>query len=396
MKLQRPSSRHISIAVAAAVLVAAVAFIAVRSGPLARTRVTLTQPVEGALAPTLFGIGTVEAQRAWLIGPTGAGRVLRVLVDAGQSVKAGQLLAEMDPVDLPERVAALQASQQRAISAIAAAQAQTEDAQARRALAAMNEKRYAELQQKGFISPSAAESKAQELASADAALNASQASLAGSRQDLIRIQAETAALAQQRASVRLLAPADAVVVSRDAEPGSTVVAGQAVLRLADPSSLWVKLRLDQGRSAGLTNGLPARITLRSRPAQPLPGHVARVEMQADSVTEERLAQIAFDTPPPGLVMGELAEVTLTLPATARTLLLPNAAIHRRGGQTGVWRLTDGEPRFVPLQLGQSSPDGAVQVLNGVQAGDKVVLHSEKALSPGQRIQIVDSLTGKQP
>ncbi len=396
MKLQRPSSRQVSIAVAAVVLIAAVGFIAVRSGPLARTRVTLTQPVEGALTPTLFGIGTVEAQRAWLIGPTGAGRVLRVLVDAGQSVKAGQLLAEMDPVDLPERVAALQASQQRATSAIAAAQAQSADAQARRKLAAMNAQRYAELQQKGFISPSAGEGKAQELASADAALSAAQASLAGARQDLDRIRADTAALEQQRASVRLLAPADAVVVSRDAEPGSTVVAGQAVLRLADPASLWVKLRLDQGRSAGLIHGLPARITLRSRPAQPLAGRVARVELQADSVTEERLAQIAFDAPPPGLVMGELAEVTLTLPATARTLLLPNAAILRQGGQTGVWRLTDGEPGFAPVRLGQSGPDGLVQVLDGVQAADKVVLHSEKALSPGQRIQIVDSLTGKQP
>ena len=53
-------------------------------------------------------------------------------------------------------------------------------------------------------------------------------------------------------------PADGIVTSRDAEAGSTVVAGQAVLKLADPASLWVKLRLDQGRSGGLAPGLPAK------------------------------------------------------------------------------------------------------------------------------------------
>jgi HlyD family secretion protein len=94
------------------------------------------------------------------------------------------------------------------------------------------------LRQKDFISPSAAEAKVQELTSADAALSAAQASLAGARQDLTRTRADVAALTQQRQNVRLLAPADGIVTSRDAEAGSTVVAGQAVLKLADPATAW--------------------------------------------------------------------------------------------------------------------------------------------------------------
>ena len=396
MKLKRPSSRQLSIALAALALLAAIVFIAVRSGPLAATRITVVTVAEASLSPRLFGTGTVEARRAWLIGPTAAGRVLRVLVDVGDPVKAGQLLAEMDPVDLQERLAALSATQARASSAITAAEAQVKDATARRELAVINERRYQDLRQKDFISPSAAEAKVQELTSADAALSAAQASLAGARQDLTRTRADVAALTQQRQNVRLLAPADGIVTSRDAEAGSTVVAGQAVLKLADPASLWVKLRLDQGRSGGLAAGLPANIALRSRPAQPLPGKVARMELQSDSVTEERLVQISFDALPSGLSLGELAEVTVMLPATARAPVLPNAAIRRVGDKAGVWRLEGGKLHFVPVRLGQSSLDGQVQVLEGLKAGDEVVVYSEKELSAGTRIKVVESLAGRQP
>jgi HlyD family secretion protein len=189
-----------------------------------------------------------------------------------------------------------------------------------------------------------------------------------------------------------------VVTTRDAEAGSTVVAGQPVLRLIDPTTLWIRLRIDQGRSAGLVPGLSARIVLRSQPQSELPGQVARVELLADSVTEERIAQVAFALPPVAVSVGEMAEVTLQLPSTVSALLLPNASIQRQQGQTGVWRLKAGRPEFVPVQLGASGLDGQVQVLQGLAAGDEVVVYSQKALSAGTRVQVVDALLkpGAQP
>lgn len=64
---------------------------------------------------------------------------------------------------------------------------------------------------------------------------------------------------------------DGVVTARLAEPGSTVVAGQAVIQVIDPASLWLRVRIDQGRSSGLALGLPAEVTLRSRPGESSPG-----------------------------------------------------------------------------------------------------------------------------
>ena len=396
MKASSIATRRIVLGLLGVLLVAAMAYVVVRSGPLAPTRVTVVQAAEGQLTPQLFGIGTVEARRSYLIGPTTAGRVRSVAVDVGDAVRAGQPLAEMDPVDLDERTAALDASVARAGSAMAAAEAQRRDAQARRELAAVNARRYVELGRQNFISTGAVEAKLQEQASADALVSAADANVAAARQDQQRLAAERAGLRQQRANVRLLAPADGVVVSRDAEPGSTVVAGQAVLRVIEPSSLWVKVRLDQARSGGLAVGLPAQIVLRSSPGRPLLGKVARVEALSDSVTEERVAQIGFDQDPTGLSVGELAEVTLSLAPAAKAVLLPNAAIKRRQAQTGVWVISAGSLRFAPVRIGQASLEGQVQVLDGVNPGMTVVVHSEKELGERSRITVVDALAGRHP
>lgn len=387
--------RRIGLVALALTLVGGIAYLLLNAGPLAPTHVTVTTVRAAQLSPSLFGIGTVEARRNWMVGPTAAGRVMNVRVDVGDRVKAGQVLAEMDPVDMDQRLTALDAALKRAVNTQAAAAAQVTDAAARRDLAATNMKRNQDLAVQSFISPGALESRMQEKASADAALQATQANLEGTGQDLVRQKAERAALAQQRGNVRLLAPADGIVTSRDAEAGSTVLAGQPVLRLIDPTSLWIKLRVDQSRSEGLANGLRAAIALRSQPRNVLPGHVARVEMIADGVTEERLAQIAFDAPPTdkGISpsVGEMAEVTLQLPDTTSALVVPNASVQRQQGQPGVWLLDSGKPAFAPVRLGVSSLDGQVQVLEGLKAGDTIVVYSQKALTSGARVKVVDTL-----
>ena len=383
--------RRIGFAALALALLAALAWVFMRSGPLAPTRVTVQSVGTGVVQPALFGIGTVEARRAYMIGPTAAGRVLRVLADVGEPVKAGQLLAEMDPVDIDERLAALDASIARAGSGVAAMEALRRDALARQELAAITARRYADLGEKNFVSPGVVEGKLQEQVSAEAGASGAAANLAGARQDITRLNAERAALRQLRANVRLLAPADGVVTTREAEAGSTVVAGQAVLRVVDPATLWLKVRFDQGRSQGLAAGLKASVALRSNPGQALAGQVLRVDAVSDSVTEERVAQVGFGKVPAGVSIGELAEVTVALAPSQPSLVVPNANVTRQSDRTGVWRIEAGKLAFAPLRMGQSSLDGQVQVLYGLKAGDSVVVYSEKALQPASRIQVVDSL-----
>jgi len=386
-----PLRHRLAFVLAGMTLLAAFAWAAMRSGPLAPIRVTLATASRDELQPILFGIGVVEARRAYNVGPTAAGRVRRVAVDVGDVVRAGQLLAEIDPVDLDQRLASSTAAVARARSTVDTAAAQLADSAGRRDVAITSARRYNELGDKGFVSSSVTDTKSQEQKSAEAQFAAAAAALAGSRQDLARLDAEQQVVQQQLANLRLRAPADGIVVARDAEPGSTVVAGQAVLRLIAPDSLWVKARLDQNRSAGLQVGLPADIVLRSQPGQVLKGKVARVEMISDSVTEERIAQISFDAAPAPLSVGEMAEVTLRLPASQSALSIPSAALRMRGGKSGVWLSADDRLRFAVIRIGVSGANGRVQVLEGLQQGDSIIVYAERDLAEDSRIKVVSSL-----
>lgn len=381
-------------AVVGVALLIALGWVLFNSGPLAPTRVTVAKVSKGKVEPALFGIGTVTAQRSYLIGPTASARVKRILVDVGDDVKAGQLLAEMDPVDLDAKLTSAEAATARAKSAVQTAQAQVLDAKSKQQLAASETHRYVDLGNKGFVSKNVVEGKVQQQQSADAQYSAAVSSLAAAKQDLTRVDAERDAAKQQRANINLIAPSDGVVTARDAEPGSTVVAGQSVLKMMKPESMWITTRLDQSRSIGLQLGLGAQITLRSSPKQQLAGKVARIEPISDSVTEERIAQVSFDTIPSGVTTGEMAEVTLKLPVVEDVLLIPNASVRRRGNKVGVWLRKDGRMQFTPVKTGVEGLDGMVQVFEGLSEGDEIVVHSEQSLNEDSRIKVVSSLGGK--
>ncbi|MCX8087197.1 MAG: efflux RND transporter periplasmic adaptor subunit [Rhodocyclaceae bacterium] len=383
--------RNLVLGTFAVAFLAAFGWIVATQGPLAPVKVTLDAAREARLERSLFGIATVEARRSHNIGPTFAGRVARVVVDQGDVVKAGQLLAEMEPVDLDARIAASAAAAASAAQRVQSAEAALAEAESRAKLAQHSAERYADLRKKNFVSQEAADAKAHEAAAAQAARAAAAAALAAARDDARRAQAELAGAGKNRENLRLVSPVDGIVVARLAEPGSTIVAGQAVVQVIDPSSLWLRVRIDQGRSQGLAVGLPAEIVLRSRPDERFAGRVERLDWNGDSITEERIANVVFDLRPDGLAIGELAEVTLRLPAIEQALAIPLAALQRRGAQSGVWQVVEGRARFAPVTAGAISANGFVEIREGLAAGDAVIVHSAKALSDGTRVKPVESL-----
>ena len=377
LRLQRRTLLLLAVAVPLALLFV---YVALRSGPLAPVAVTVMRVESRRIAPALAGIGAVQARHTYKIGPTGAGRVRRIDVQVGDAVAAGRVLGEMDPVDLDERLRAQQA-------AIASADAALRQAEAKQAFARTQAARYEQLLAVRGTSEELAATRRQDLALADAAL-------AAARADGARLRAELQAVRAQRGNLVLVAPVAGLVVARDVDPGTTVVAGQAVVELIDPASLWVDTRFDQIAAEGLAAGLPAKVVLRSRRGQPLDARVLRVEPRADVVTEETLAKLSFDAPPATLPpVGELAEVTVQLPALAAAPAIPNAALRTVGGKLGVWKMTDGKLRFEAVTSGRGDLDGWVQVVQGLAAGEQVVVYSEKTLNSRSRIQVVDRIPG---
>lgn len=369
------------------VLAAAMVWFATHSGPLAPVAVRVASATEAEIEHSVFGIGTVEARYAYSIGPTQAGRVLRLHVDHGDAVQPGQLLGEIDPVDLEQRLSAARSALERAQQGVLIAAAQEREAQSRLNVAAANAARYRDLAQRGFVSAEAADLRNNEAAVSQAGLEAAQAALAAARMDVERAAEERHGVTKQLANLKLVSPARGIVVSRDAEPGATVVAGQAVLRLIDPASLWVRTRIDQGRAQGLQPGLAADIVLRSAPGTVLKGRVARIDIQSDAVTEERIVQVAFDAAPSLPSLGELAEVTIRLEKLPRALVVPTAALKRVDEQQGVWQIADGRTRFRPVTLGLQTLDGRSQIVDGLTAGESIIVHSTARLRDGMKVRV---------
>ncbi len=361
-------------------LLALFVYVALRSGPLAPVSVTVSTVEARPVSPALFGVGTVEARFTYRIGPTLTGRVKRLDVHVGDRVQAGHLLGEMDPVDLDDRIRSREAAVKRA-------QATLHESEARQAYAQSQAQRYAQLLAARTTSEESAATKKQDLKIANAAL-------AAAKEELARVRADSAAVVAQRNNMRLVSPVDGLVVARNADPGSTVVAGQSVVEVIDPLSLWINVRFDQVSATGLAAGLPAKIALRSRNGQGLNGRVLRVEPLADAVTEETLAKLVFDElPEPLPPIGELAEVTVTLPELPAMPVVSNSAIRTMDGQLGVWQVQDGGLRFVMVKLGTGDLDGQMQIREGLEIGDQVVVYSDKALSNRSRLHIVEQLPG---
>lgn len=397
MKLLNMQKRTLALIGVVIPLLALFVYVALRSGPLAPVPVTVITVESRSISPALFGIGTVEARYTYKIGPTVAGRIRRVDVNVGDRVKAGQLLGEMDPVDLDDRVISQEAASKRIEASVLAAEAQVRDSLARFNYADLQAKRYEKLLQTGSVAEVASETRQQERQVAEASLASARANLDAVRQDLARVRADREGLGKQRTNLRLIAPVDGLVVSRQADPGTTVVAGQAVVEVIDPKSLWVNVRFNQLSSSGLLQGLPAAIVLRSKSEEPTAGRILRVEPLADAVTEETLAKVTFDSlPEPLQTVGELAEVTVKLPPLPAAPLVPNASVQRVDGRIGVWLIDDGGLRFAPIKIGATDLGGMVQVIEGLRTGERVVVYSQRTLSAKSRVKIVDLLPGVSP
>lgn len=383
MKFPRLQRRTLALLAVVVPLLVLFVYVALRSGPLAPIALTVTTVESRSVAPSLAGIGTVQARYTYRIGPTVAGRVKQLDVHVGDRVQAGQVLGMMDAVDLDQRIRAQQA-------AIRSAEAALRQAEVRRAFAHTQAQRYEQLLAVRSTSEEMVVTKRQELALADAALSATRA-------DILRLQAELEAVRAQRGNLRLIAPVAGLVTARDADLGTTVVAGQTVIEVIDPTSLWVDTRFDQIAANGLAAGLPARVVLRSRRGQPLDARVLRVEPRADAVTEETLAKMVFGAlPVPLPPLGELAEITVQLPALPAAPAVPNAALRTVNGKLGAWKLAGQGLAFAPLELGRGDLDGWVQVSQGLAAGDRVVVYSERTLDARSRFHVVERIPGVQP
>ena len=304
--------------------------------------------------------GEVRARVESNLGFRVGGKLLSRPAEIGQRVKAGELLAQIDPQDY--RVTA------------DAAAAQLVAAQSNRDVAGADFKRYQDLYAQGFISVA-------ELQRREAAYISAQAQWK-------QAQAQSSVQGNQSGYTRLLADGAGIVTSVDASAGQVVAAGQPVVRLALDGPRDVVFAVAEDKLGLLKTGV--KVTVRQWIDGKTQEAVVRdVSGSADTVTRTFLVKAALpkDAAP---ILGSTVTVTLPLTTTAvkPSIKLPTSALRMEAGATSVWVL-DPQTMTVKAQaIEVNTADGNDAVVTaGLQNGDQVVLSGVHVLTAGQKVSI---------
>lgn len=319
------------------------------SAPVLRPAMTVLVGQQGVNQAWSYS-GEVRARHEIPLGFRVGGKVAARLVEVGQAVKAGQVLARLDVGD-----ATLQAD---------AAEAQLK-------LAKAEAERYRSLFAKKFISQSALDAKETALQAATA-----QAGLARNQSGYTNLVAEHAG----------------VVVATLAEVGQVVTTGQAVLKLAQDGEREVVIAVPEAQFAQLKVGDTAEISLfAGNAAQSLQGRLRELSPAADPVTRTYPARITLTAAAPDVALGMTATVRFAAHAKPDAQrIIPLTAVFQQGKATAVWIVAkDQTVHLQNVEIAAYRDDGAV-VASGLQGGERIVSNGVHRLSAGEKIQSIDA------
>ena len=324
--------------------------------PQAAPVVTVSVPGTTMVASTVRGTGSIAARRDMPVGVQGeGGRVTAVLVDAGQFVRAGQVLATIDKAVQTQQLAQMQAGSRSARADAALAQAELDRAQA--------------LVSKGFISKADIDRKtaARDAAQARVAVAAAQASEMEARLGRLDVRA----------------PAAGLVLARSVEAGQVVGAGSPPLfRVAEGGVLELRAAVTEQDMERLKVGMPASV----RPIgadSSYQGKVWLLDPVIDATSRQGIARIALPYSP-GLRVGAFAAADIAA-GEATQPVLPQSAVQVDG--EGSYVLIVGKDNIVArraIKTGTVS-DAGVSINSGLSGDERVVLNAAAFLRPGDKI-----------
>ncbi len=323
----------------------------------------------GALQSNLEYSAEVRARVESRLGFRVAGKIVQRQAELGQRVKAGQVLAQLDPKDYQ--------------LAADAARAQLAAATTQRDLAAADFKRYQALKDQNFISGA-------ELERRDATLKGAQATLDQAR-------AQLSSQGNQAAYTTLVADVSGVVTGIDAEPGQVVAAGTPVVRIAQDGPRDVVFAVPEDKVAQIEQG--SEVAVRGwAGGEPMAGRVREVAASADPATRTYQVKVAIE----GAQAPALGSTVYVTPkalshAGLAAIKLPTSALRQQGQATAVWvyDAASGTVKSQVVQIATADGNEAV-VAAGLTPGMQVVATGVHVLSPGQKVTIYQQKVAQAP
>ena len=330
-------------------------------------RVTVITPGRQLIETVITATGSLGARREMPVGVAGeGGQVVRVLVEPGQWVREGQVLATVDRAVQVQQIAQLEASVR-----VAQADANLAQSELNRANA---------LVERGFISRADIERRTAQRDSAAARVRVAQAQLAEARARTGRLD--------------IRAPAAGLVLTRDVEPGQVVGAGSGVLfRMARGGEMELLARLSEADLARVRVGARAAV----RPVggdRDFTGQIWQIAPVIDAQTRQGTARIALPYAA-GIRPGGFAEARIVAGAAQAPLLPESAVLSDERGNYVYIVGADNKVERRDVTVGAVNDQGA-PVIAGLTGTERVVLSAGAFLNPGERIDPVNAPAADRP
>lgn len=315
-------------------------------------------------APASSGFtGTVEAKFSTDLGFQVLGRITARHVNVGDLVREGQVLADLDATSLQ--------------LAVNQAQADLASAEAKLDLAKVNEQRQKTLVQSAAGTREQLEEALQLREAADATVQ--------------QLQASLSKVEEQLSYASLRANSDGVVSAVAAEVGQVVSAGQTVMTIARLDARDAVVDIPDSYATLTAIGSAFEIYLQAEPETKVIGTVREASPQADAATRTRRTKIALQSPPEGFRLGSTVTAAPVLPNDG-SIWLPQTAVGGKDGEAFVW-VVDTNTRTVSRRTVTTRPsfNGGIEVLSGLEKGERVVTAGVNSLADNQSVRFADEM-----
>lgn len=344
-------------------------------------------PTTGDLSVSVRGIGNVSAKDIYNITAQSGGKVLSITVDEGDWVKKGDLLVSMDGVDLNAQLAGAEASLEKAKFDIVASRDELKNQKSQKALLQKTYDRYEKLNKQGYAAQSEYDKAQSDLQGIEMQMAASLSRINAAKAESRRAQKSIEALQSRVERLKVYAPVNGYVISKDVEVAQNVLPTTSILKIVDPKTLWVVTKIDERVCAEVHKGQKAQIRLHSQPDKVFKGSVKRIDAMSDAVTLEREIDVAFEKIPEPFYINEQAEVSIETKRYEDVLKIPLDVVVQNAGSWGVWTVKEKRAHFLELKerLQNSSEMSAENLSKALQI--IVPNPKKKPLTEGMKIHL---------
>lgn len=327
---------------------------------------------QGTIREQLSLVGSLKPKEQVEVIPKITGKVERVLVDVGDLVREGQLIAELEGDELAQQVLRAEASLAVAEATLAQRQAELENARA-------EEERAAQLMAEGLVSV-----QAQQTVQTRARVVESQLKLAEAQ--IRQAEADLAELKIRQQQTRVVSPLTGWVGRRYVSPGALVNPNTPVASVLRLSTMITEVRVPEEHLGKLRVGNRAVVAVDAQGGQTFEGRVARISPMLDAATRSGSVEVEIPNPGGHLKAEMSARIQMEMGTERQALLVPREAVVMRGQQTGIYVLEADRVRFQQITTGLSTDQG-VEVLGGLRAGTTVITRGSQGLQDGVVVEV---------